>query len=69
MYGALYRALPGPRPVRVLLMLLLLAGALWVLWFHVFPWAALRFSVEPGSIESAGAAALPFARTSILFGR
>lgn len=37
MYGWIYRHLPGPTPVRVLLALLLAAGVVTLLLFVVFP--------------------------------
>ncbi|WP_007516115.1 MULTISPECIES: hypothetical protein [Pseudofrankia] len=37
MYGWIYRHLPGPIPVRVLLALLLAAGVVTLLLFVVFP--------------------------------
>ncbi|WP_200932259.1 MULTISPECIES: hypothetical protein [unclassified Microcella] len=40
MYAALWRALPGPVWLRVLIVLVLLAGILWALAYVVFPWAA-----------------------------
>lgn len=39
MYGALWRVLPGPWWVRVLLLLFLVAAVLTALVFWVFPWA------------------------------
>lgn len=38
MYGALWRVLPGPWWVRVLILLVLLALVLAALIFWVFPW-------------------------------
>ena len=38
MYAALFRALPGPRPLKVLLMTALLAAAVVALFLWVFPW-------------------------------
>ena len=38
MYGWLWRALPGPLPVRLLLALLLLLAVLALLLLVVFPW-------------------------------
>lgn len=40
MYGALWRILPGPAWVRVVILLGLAAAALYGLFWHVFPWAA-----------------------------
>ncbi|GAA3729263.1 hypothetical protein GCM10022239_02460 [Leifsonia bigeumensis] len=38
MYGALWRVLPGPIWVRVLILLVALAGVLFCLQEWVFPW-------------------------------
>ena len=38
MYGALWRALPGPIWVRILFVLILVAAVLFVLDLWVFPW-------------------------------
>ena len=40
MYAALWRVLPGPWWVRVLILAALLAAVLAALVFWVFPWAA-----------------------------
>lgn len=47
MYGALWRVLPGPWPVRLLLMLILVAAALAALVIWVFPWIDSTFFEEP----------------------
>lgn len=39
MYAALWQILPGPAWLRILLLLVLLAGVLLVLSSWVFPWA------------------------------
>ena len=38
MYGALWRVLPGPAWVRILLVLILLVAVVFVLFTWVFPW-------------------------------
>lgn len=38
MYGSIWRALPGPWPVKLLLSLILIAAALYALITWVFPW-------------------------------
>lgn len=40
MYGALWRVLPGPWWVRLLIVLVLLAVVLYGLFFYVFPWVS-----------------------------
>lgn len=42
MYGYLWRALPGPRPVKVLLLLVLLAAVVLLLMEVVFPWVSAQ---------------------------
>lgn len=38
MYAALWRVLPGPWWIRIVILLLLIAAALYGLMFYVFPW-------------------------------
>ncbi|WP_022892361.1 hypothetical protein [Agromyces subbeticus] len=38
MYGALWRILPGPVWLRIILVLLLVAAAVFALFTWVFPW-------------------------------
>ena len=38
MYGALWRVLPGPWPVKLLITLVVVAAALYGLVFYAFPW-------------------------------
>jgi hypothetical protein len=38
MYGALWRVLPGPVWVRILLVIILLVAVVFVLFTWVFPW-------------------------------
>jgi hypothetical protein len=52
MYGALWRVLPGPWWVRVLILLVLAALALYGLFFHVFPWVAATFVPDDGVIDA-----------------
>jgi hypothetical protein len=40
MYGALWRILPGPWWVRVVIVLALAAAVLYALFFFVFPWGS-----------------------------
>ncbi len=48
MYGALWRALPGPVWVRVLIMVALIAVVLYVLATWVFPW--VESFIEPQEV-------------------
>ncbi|GLB64119.1 hypothetical protein NCCP2495_19980 [Dietzia sp. NCCP-2495] len=40
MYGYLWRALPGPRPVRIVLLVALLVAVVVLLMEVVFPWVS-----------------------------
>jgi hypothetical protein len=47
MYGALWRILPGPAWVRILILLVLVAAVLAALVTWVFPWAEETFFPAP----------------------
>ncbi|MFS2242644.1 hypothetical protein [Microbacterium sp. OR16] len=49
MYAALWRLLPGPWWMRLLIVLLLVAAALYALFFHVFPWISPL--ITPGEVD------------------
>jgi hypothetical protein len=54
MYGAIWRALPGPTWVRTIIALLLALAAVAVLFLWAFPWAEqhlpfLNVTVDEGS--------------------
>ncbi|HEV2088034.1 MAG TPA: hypothetical protein VGR21_06960 [Cryptosporangiaceae bacterium] len=53
MYGWIWRTLPGPTPVRAVCALILLAGALALLWFVVFPWAEPLLPFGDVTVENA----------------
>lgn len=40
MYAALWRILPGPAWLRLIILLALAAAAVYGLFFYVFPWAS-----------------------------
>ena len=40
MYAALWRLLPGPWWLRLIIALGLIAAVLYALFFHVFPWVS-----------------------------
>ncbi|HWI32619.1 MAG TPA: hypothetical protein VNT50_14140 [Microbacterium sp.] len=40
MYGALWRTLPGPWPVKVLILLVLAAAIVYGLFFYAFPYVS-----------------------------
>jgi hypothetical protein len=57
MYGAIWRALPGPTVVRALIALLLVLAVVAVLFLWVFPWAEthlpfLDVTVDQGTSTS-----------------
>ncbi len=54
MYGALWRRLPGPAPLKVLWSLLLVACAVLVLFTVVFPWAEPRLPFTEVTVEDSG---------------
>ena len=47
MYGALWRVLPGPWPVKLVLLLVLVAAVLVALVQWVFPWADSWLTPDP----------------------
>ncbi len=49
MYAALWRVLPGPWWLRVLILLVGAAAIVYGLFFYAFPWVASLIS--PGEIE------------------
>lgn len=51
MYAALWRALPGPVWVRVLLLIALIAVALYVLGTVVFPWVQSFADTQEVTVE------------------
>ncbi|RZS56252.1 hypothetical protein EV141_1707 [Microcella putealis] len=51
MYAALWRILPGPAWVRVILLLVLAAAALYALITWAFPWAADTFLPQESTVE------------------
>ncbi|QIG38955.1 hypothetical protein G5T42_05180 [Microbacterium sp. 4R-513] len=51
MYAALWRILPGPAWVRVLILLLLAAAVLYGLFFCVFPWVSQFVNPQEVTVE------------------
>lgn len=47
MYAALWRALPGPWALRLLIMLALVAGVALLLVFYGYPWVMQTFFPTP----------------------
>lgn len=56
MYGWLWRHLPGRWPVKALESLLLLAGALALLFFVAFPWVEPRLPFNDVTVTDGGPA-------------
>ncbi|MDQ4214776.1 hypothetical protein [Microbacterium capsulatum] len=57
MYAALWRILPGPWWVRLIILIGLLTAVLYGLFFYVFPWVSPLISpgdvsIEPGPTPS-----------------
>jgi hypothetical protein len=59
MYGALWRHLPGPVVVRLLLSLLLLLAVVAGLWFYVFPAVEARLPYNDVTVEEAARRGAP----------
>jgi len=51
MYGALWRVLPGPWWVRLLIVLILVAAVLYGLFFYVFPWVGPFLNPQEVTVE------------------
>jgi len=49
MYAALWRVLPGPWWLRVLILLVVVAAILYGLFFYVFPWVSPM--IAPGEVD------------------
>lgn len=50
MYAALWRILPGPAWVRVLILLALVAAVLYGLFWYAFPWAAQFITPQESTV-------------------
>lgn len=50
-FPAVWRVLPGPAWVRVLLLLVLIAAIVVVLFEYVFPWFSVEFGIQDQNIE------------------
>ncbi|MBO0980324.1 hypothetical protein [Microbacterium sp. SD291] len=49
MYAAIWRLLPGPWWLRLLIVLVLVAAILYLLFLHVFPWVSPL--ITPGEVD------------------
>lgn len=50
MYAALWRILPGPAWVRVMILIVLAAAALYGLFWYVFPWASQFINPQESTV-------------------
>ncbi|MFW5420060.1 hypothetical protein J0910_25935 [Nocardiopsis sp. CNT-189] len=58
MYGLIWRLIPGPVPVKLIVVLALIAGAAWLLWSVAFPWIDPYMPFNDGAVDTgAGAGA------------
>lgn len=51
MYAALWRVLPGPWWVRVLILVVAVAAILYALTYWVFPWVSLFVNPQEVTVE------------------
>ncbi|MCW4457404.1 hypothetical protein [Microbacterium sp. MPKO10] len=51
MYAALWRALPGPVIVKLIILLVLIAAVLYALFAFVFPWVQTLIPVPDATID------------------
>lgn len=51
MYGAFWRALPGPAFIKLVIVLILLAAIVYALFEHVFPWLEPYLPLNESTIE------------------
>ncbi|MGM7670706.1 hypothetical protein [Microbacterium sp. A93] len=49
MYAAIWRILPGPWWIRVLILLVVVAAILYGLFFYAFPWVSPL--ITPGEVD------------------
>ncbi len=65
MYGPLWRALPGPWPVKVFQLLVLVAVVVAVCFLWIFPAIAPHLPFNDNTIDPARASAAPGPLTSV----
>lgn len=51
MYAALWRVLPGPVVIKLLILLALIAAVLYLLFAFVFPWAQTLIPVPDATLD------------------
>ena len=56
MYGWIWRHLPGPTPVRLLIALVLIAGIVLLLFTVVFPWLEPLLPFTDVTVDESGSA-------------
>ena len=49
-FPAIWNALPGPRWVRAITLVVALAVTIWLLFQYVFPWITLTFGIQDQSV-------------------
>ncbi|WP_106815640.1 hypothetical protein [Microbacterium timonense] len=59
MYAALWRVLPGPWWVRVLILLVLIGAVLYGLLFYVFPWVSQFVNPQEVTVTLPAAPGIP----------
>lgn len=50
MYAWIFRHLPGPTWLKIIESLLLIGGAVWLLFTYVYPWAQEFFELGASSV-------------------
>jgi len=55
-YGLIWRLIPGPVPVKLVIALALIAGIAWLLWTVVFPWADPYMPFNDGAVDTGAGA-------------
>jgi hypothetical protein len=58
-YAWIWRHLPGPTPVKLLIALVLIAGIVLLLFTVVFPWLEPLLPFTDVTVDEAGSAAAP----------
>ena len=49
-FPAIWRALPGPRWLKAVTLVVALAVIVWLLFQYVFPWITLTFGIQDQSV-------------------
>ncbi|WP_413317583.1 hypothetical protein AA0Z99_11780 [Agrococcus sp. 1P02AA] len=57
MYAGIWRLLPGPWPIKLILALALVAGVAYLMVFHVYPWVMQEYFPTPDPVLDAAASA------------